>query len=186
VVPDEREAQHNRRSSDAALQNLEFIGSSATENVIGDAPLSLMGDATSPPPAPNLREAPMQEARISDPMVKSSPAHLPDLEPRAPLFLPPDNTSGVKAPPQRLEIDPLHSELFKFSAPSVIDMDSAPAPSLAPALKRAAVATGDRAGLLDTGLPQTNPARTKADPDEDSPAASSFSSSLITSEIFDD
>jgi hypothetical protein len=187
VVPEERETEHNRRSSDAALQNLEFIGSSATEHVIGTAPLSLSEEATSLAPAPNLREAPKQDARSPDPMVKSTPARLPDLEPRAPLFLPPDNKPSVKAPPQRLEIDPLDSELFKFSAHSVIDMDSAPAPSLAPALKRAAVATGDRPGLLEAGLtPAADPARMKASPDEKNPGATTFSSSLITSEVFDD
>jgi len=186
LVPDERQTNHNRRSTDAALQKLEFTAISATENVISAAPSSLLGDATSPAPAPNLREVPMQDARIPDPMVKLSPARLSDLEPRAPLFLPPDNTPFVKAPPQRLEIDPLDSELFKFNAHSVIDMDSAPAPSLAPALKRAAVATGDRPGPLDAGLTQADPARMKANPDENDPVASTFSSSLITSEVFDD
>jgi len=185
VVSDEGEIQHNRRSSNAALQNLEFIGSSATEIVIGAATLSVSGDATSPAPAPNLREAPKQDARIPDPMVKSNFARLPDLEPPPPLFLPPDNKPSVKTPPQRLAIDP-NNELFKFSAHSVIDRDSAPVPSLAPTLNRAAVATSEGAGLLDVGLTQADPARINANPDENSLVTTTFSSSLMTSEVFDD
>jgi len=189
AVPDERETEHNRRSSDAALQNLEFIGSSTTENVVGAAllsPLSPLEGATRQAPAPNLREDALQDARSPEPTVKANPARLPDLEPRAPLFLPPDNKPSVKAPPQRLEIDPLESELFKFRAHSVIDMDSAPVPSLAPAAKRAAVATGGRPDLLDAGLTQAAPAPIPANPEKNSPVVPTFSSSLITSEVLDD
>ena len=178
-----RETEHNRRSSDAALQNLEFIGSSATEKVIGPAPLSPdWKSATSQAPAPSLREAPMQDVRIPDPTVKSDPARLPDLEPRAPLFLPPDNKPSVKTPPQRLE-STHDSELFKFSAHSVIDMDSAPVPSWLLQRNGAAVATGDRPGLLDAGLPSMLiRLQVQANPEENSPVAATFSSSLITSE----
>lgn len=185
AVPDEREMEHNRRSSDAALQNLEFIGSSTNENVVGAELLSPLEGATRQAPAPNLREAALPDARIPEPTVKANPARLPDLEPRAPLFLPPDNKPSVKAPPQRLEIDPLESELFKFRAHSVIDMDSAPVPSLAPAAKRAAVATG-RHDLLDAGLTQAEPASIPANPEKNSPVVPAFSSSLITSEVLDD
>jgi len=185
VVPVERETQHNRRSSDAALENLEFIGSSTTEKVVGLAPLFPVEDATSKAPAPSLREASIQDVRIPDPIDKSNPARLPDLEPPPPLFLPPDNIPSAKTPPRRLAIDP-NDELFKFSALSVIDMDSAPAPSLAPALKRAAVAPSDRAGPPDARLEQADPARMHSNPDQKSLVTTTISSSLMTSEVFDD
>jgi hypothetical protein len=186
AVPDERGTEHNRRSSDAALQNLEFIGSSTNENIIGAPVLSPLEGATRQAPAPNLREAAPQDARGPAPAAQANPARLPDLEPRAPLFLPPDNKPGGKTSPQRLEIEPLESELFKFRAHSVIDLDSAPVPSLAPAGKRAAVATGGRPDLLDAGPTQAEPAPIPANHERNSPLVPAFSSSLITSEVLDD
>ncbi len=187
VVPEELEMGLNRRSTDAALQNLEFIGSNATETVLGSGALWQLGAGSSPAPAPNLREAPKQQDQIADSMVKSGSVRLPDLEPRTPLFLPPDSAPHVKAPSLRLESRPLEPDVFIFSAHSVIDMDSVPTPSLSPASKKWDKAEiGPRPGLLDTTFTRTDPDRTKAIPDESNPLEGTFSSSLITSEVFDD
>jgi hypothetical protein len=65
-------------------------------------------------------------------------------------------------------------------------MDTAPAPSLAPAGKRAEVATNLGIGLQTPALIKIDPARTQVPVDENSSAVGTFSSSLITSEELND
>jgi hypothetical protein len=186
TVQDNPEMEHNRRSSDAALQNLEFIGSNIVETVITAQPAPQLGTGSSTAPAPNLRDSPKPERAVPDHIAISSPACLPELEPRAPLFLPPDQALFVEPPRERLESRTLDIAGFKFSGHSVIDMDSAPAPSLTAVAKRPEVVTERPAGPRDPALNRPDPARTRLNPDEDRTVVSTFSSSLITSEVFND
>ncbi len=123
---------------------------------------------------------------MPDQMALSGPAGLPELEPRAPLFLPPDQTLFVEQPRDRVESRTLDVAGFKFGGHSVIDMDSAPAPSLTAVAKRPEVATERPAGPRDPALSKPDPARTRANLEEDRTVLSAFSSSLITSEVFND
>jgi hypothetical protein len=187
AVPASPETAPKRRSADAALQNLEFIGSNATETLIGPEPSSeLDDDGGSPAPAPSLRETPKREDRPVDPAVKLGPVAFPDMEPRVPLFLPPDNTPTVEPPPERLIVRPLDSDGIKFSEDSVVDMDSAPVPGLTPAGPGTKIEKEHRDGLQKPATKKTDAAPRKAVTDETDPLASTFSSSLITSEEIDD
>jgi hypothetical protein len=74
VVQAEPAPRHNRRVSDAALQNLEFIGSSQLQSITSpEAPASNLPEGASTAPAPSLRDprltmppvAPSQQPRDS-------------------------------------------------------------------------------------------------------------------------
>jgi len=188
ALPDTRDREHNRRSSDAALQNLAFIGSNTPETPIDIDPLSGSDAVVRSAPAPNLRETPTSADRMSEPVVtsSSSPGGLPELEPRAPVFLPPDRKPVVEPPHERLQPDPLDSDGVKRGGTSsVIDMDSAPAPSLAPVVQRAE-AEFARIGLKDPMFRRVDQAQSKPQPEGSSPTAMPFSNSLITSQEIND
>ncbi len=192
VVPDRRDNDHHRRSSDAALQNLEFIGSNVTDPPIdiaslyrSDAALS-ESDATllRPPPAPNLRETATTEIKHFEPQVTSNTTSLPELEPRAPVFLPPDWKPVVEPAQERLKPEPPDTYgSKKLVSSSVVDMDSAPAPTLAPVVQRAE-AEFARIGLKDPMFRGNESPRSKPQPVETPTATKPFSNSLITSQEF--
>jgi hypothetical protein len=185
AVPDIRDKAHNRRSSDAALQNLEFIGSNATETLSNiEAPSGLTA-AVRPAPPPNLRETPTPEVRVPEAVVTTSPVGLPELEPRPPVFLPPDRKPVAEPPHERLKLDPQDSDDVKSGASSVIDMDSAPPPTLAPVVQRAE-AEFARIGLKDPVFRRVDQPRPQPQSEENSPAAIPFSNSLITSRELND
>jgi len=178
------ETAHKRRSSDAALQNLEFIGSNATDVSLGTAASAeaLVGPDTGlvrPPPAPNLRETPNTENAAPE----ARPAGLPELEPRAPVFLPPDR-KREEPTRQRQQPEPSENNADKRrAASSIIDLDSAPAPNLAPVVQRAE-AEFARIGLKDPMFRTVDQSHTK--PLSVDPAPKPFSDSLVTSQELND
>ncbi|HEY6130830.1 MAG TPA: hypothetical protein VIV27_02370, partial [Halioglobus sp.] len=181
AVPDTPEQRHNRRSSDAALQNLEFIGSSPVGPRIDIDPPSPWDEEQRPAPLPNLREIPKREVTID-----SGEVCLSELDPRPPLFLPPDNAPSVEPPPERLKLHPLDDGVVAVTvAHSMIDMDSAPAPTLAPVVERAE-AEFERLFRRDFPQQTADPPSTNALIEEDSAIASPFSNSLHTSREFKD
>jgi hypothetical protein len=185
--PETGAADPGRSGPDPALRNLEFIGrSGAIETVVRAQQASELGAGSTPAPPPNLRDTPKQESRTLGETLDSSPGFLPDLESRPPLFLPPDQKRFVDPPGTRLESPTPETAGFKFAAHSVIDSDSVPGPSPTPVVKRPEVETEHRLGLKEAGFSHTDPSRIKSDPGEDSAVAATFSSSLITSEIFGD
>lgn len=186
AVPENPEMALKRRSADAALQNLEFIGSNATETLIGPEPSPELDDEGASAPAPSLRETQKRADRLPDPTVRLGPLALPDREPRAPRFLPPDNTPTVEPPPERLIVRPLDSDGIKFSADSVVDMDSAPVAALATSGSGTKKETEHHDGLQKPATKKTDAAPRKEVFDETDPIASTFSSSLMTSEESDD
>lgn len=190
------EIEHNRRSSDAALENLEFIGSSASQMTPEEATPAYPGKEANRAPAPNLREPPVRPDQAQHQEDNSGPVELFGQEPSAPLFLPPDPVPAVEPPAGRLEPRPADSEQQPRPAPdSVVDLDSAPAPSLAPETPVA---------IIDPGVKRQKPegSRTDSAPveedqpdeanldedslDEDSLPQRLFSNSLNTSQEFDD
>ncbi len=185
-VPDFRDKAHNRRSSDAALENLEFIGSNVVESPVNVDVPSRLGEATRAAPAPSLRESSKLEEPVAEQSVKSGTLGLPELEPRPPVFLPPDQKVVVEPPPERLKLDPLDSDGRQKTAASVIDMDSAPPPSLAPVVQRAEAEFARVGGLQDPVFRRHEPFRSKQQGDENSPAVIPFSSSLITGQELND
>lgn len=184
-----RSGGHNRRSSDAALENLEFIGSSPNKMFSDIEPLANRVDI--PPaaplraPAPSLREAVKPSAGIPDFDQRPVSTRLPDLEPKAPVFLPPDQIRVTDPPDERLKphtrvgnIDEMHR-----GARSVIDMDSAPAATLAPVVQRAE-AEFERLIKEDPVFRNAEVNRPKPQLQEAPTQASPFSNSLMTSENF--
>ncbi len=187
AAPDNGDQNHNRhrRSSDAALENLEFIGSN-TAATPGNGELSSeSSEGIRPAPAPNLRDTLTLEGAAPQPVVKASPAGLPELEPRAPVFLPPEQTLVVEPPHERLKPDLLDSDAGNNGASSVIDMDSAPAPSLAPVVQRAE-AEFARIGLKDPMFRRVDQAPPTRKSEGNGPVAMPFSNSLITSQELND
>jgi hypothetical protein len=204
----------NRRSSDAALQNLQFIGSNTADierRAVVDHPARRAEDIR-PAPAPNLRDTARQERLETVSVEQPVRPQLPEREPKTPVFMPPEQANAAAtAPSERLK-----SDLAEISAPkngkaSVIDMDSAPGPTLAPVVQRAeaeferlfrndpmfkqtdvqdsdnlpaksldtsrAASLDERAGTLSPKAQNGNKRDTELSP---------FSSSLITSDDFED
>ncbi|MEZ5501441.1 MAG: hypothetical protein R3E50_01850 [Halioglobus sp.] len=183
VEADPRDPRHNRRSTDASLQNLEFIGSSAAETVVEMDSVVRSSEPVRPAPAPSLRESPPRQGRNQETAVPRPDAvRLADLEPRAPVFLPPDHTPAVEPPPERLRPLPLDRDRVRPTEPSVIDLDSAPPPSLAPIVQRAEEEF-ERSGFIDPAYRKATP---KAPEEEGFPVGGSFSSSLMTSKDLGD
>jgi len=190
-----RPATHNRRSSDAALENLEFIGSSPNRMVVDIDTPARRADDPRPAPAPSLRDAALRDAPRQEVARRNGSAGLPELEPRAPVFLPPDvgldqafspGVDRVPEPPaERLRLQPRVGSDAPRGARSVIDLDSAPSPTLAPVVQRAEaeferlIREDPIFRTIDRNKPRTLP--------EDEPApATPFSNSLMTSEDFSD
>jgi hypothetical protein len=179
AVPERRDRAHARRSSDAALQNLEFIGSTVADAPGGSEPPSRLDDVTRAAPAPTLREAPPLEDPVPEQSGKSAAVGLPELEPRPPVFLPPDQKIVAAPPRERLPLTPLDSDSVAKPAASVIDMDSAPPAALAPVVQRAE-AEFARIGLKDPMFRRHEQSSAEQQADASSPSVVAFSSSLIT------
>jgi hypothetical protein len=132
---------HNRRSSDAALENLEFIGSSPSKMVVDmAAPLATVDESARQAPASNLRDTVKRE--VAQPVEDVKPAvRLPELEPRTPVFLPPNGLRDVPPPVERLRPRVSTADSMHVTR-SVIDLDNAPSPALAPVVQRAEAELG--------------------------------------------
>ena len=193
VLPDRRSPEHNRRSADDALQNLQFIGS-GTDATFGPVqPPAEIDREIAPAPPPSLRELPPEERSATEELSPSFTSVLPEVEPRAPLFLPPDEPASAESLPVDLNPRARDSDnARKDSRKSVIDMDSAPPPSLAPVVQRAE-AELERIGLRDPMFNAAGERHSKELPgpkeenkEEGTIPSSPFSSSLITSEEIDE
>ncbi|MCB1688791.1 MAG: hypothetical protein KDI33_09910, partial [Halioglobus sp.] len=140
-------------------------------------------------PAPNLRDTSTRTAERSFAQARSASAPLRDREPGPPVFLPPDQDMDRGTRKQdgiRVESaagGQFNSQLRTSEEPeaddpgSVIDMDSAPASNLPPVVQRAEA--------VFKRLIKDDPMFKKAEP-QNPPRSSTFSSSLRTSEEFDE
>ncbi|NND69223.1 MAG: hypothetical protein HKN19_16650 [Halioglobus sp.] len=139
-----------RRSSDVALQNLEFIGSGPA-SLLGPEPLVQVPppglervaprerlaepqDSAAVPAAPETREsfAPESPWPEREPLTPGLRAPLPELEPRDPVLLPPEPAqpeaaAAHQAGTKRHPLDSVSGARDEF-----IDMDAAPPASLTP------------------------------------------------------
>jgi hypothetical protein len=178
-----RHPGHNRRSSDSALENLEFIGSSAERMVIGLEPAQRLVESGPLAPPPTLREGVTASPRLDRPISRPEPTRLPDLEPKAPVFLPPDQSLAQQPPDERLAPPPRIGGETSRGTRSVIDLDGAPAPTLAPVVQRAE-AVFERLVKEDPIFRNAEFSRPKVQ-EEDEPAVTTpFSNSLMTGENF--
>lgn len=192
VVPDRRLPEYSRRSSNDALQDLQFIGSGAELTFGPEQPPQAADEVVSsapppaPAPAPNLRETPTPEQPVIDELRREQPAALPEIEPRAPVFLPPDEPPLQEPPAVHLKPPTPEAD----AAPTVdygasgVDLDSVPSPALAPAVQRRAQEDFDRRTMVKS----TETAEKAAEKDKTEtlrPSVSPFSNSLITSQEFD-
>lgn len=181
----DRHPAHNRRSSDAALENLEFIGSSPDRMLVDAEPLVHRDDSGRPAPAPNLRDSAKLDAPPTDLDARPTLVGLPDLEPRAPVFLPPDPPRVLESSPEHIKPRPRVSNEPIHRARSVIDLDSAPAPTLAPVVQRAE-AEFERLIREDPIFRRAEINRPKLALEEEHARVTPLSSSLMTSEDFGD
>ena len=189
IVPPAQESRDNpapEKVADDTLENLEFIGSSG---VGGKASTFELGEVITPAPAPNLRETPLRTRQPHVEELRSSASQLAEREPRPPVFLPPDQVEAraEAAPAERLHTQqqPDRFEDEGEESSSVIDMDSAPPSSLAPVVQRAE-AVFKRMIHDDPLFKKTEPANPHAEREEKAPASTSFSSSLNTSEEYNE
>jgi hypothetical protein len=174
-------------SATDTLENLEFIGS-GPGRISSEAEFEMgFGEMITPAPAPNLREITRREPPSHpQPDSQSSAAHLVDLEPRAPVFLPPDEERFKDPPAEHLATRPWEEADTDSDASSVIDLDAAPASTLAPVVQRAE-AVFERLFRDDPMFKKVSAAKPKASrEDDDSRDVSPFSNSLKTSEEFND
>ncbi len=161
---------------DYALDNLEFISRSAGSEKV---PGTEQGEVFRPAPAPSLRDTSARARQAPVAQIKSGASPLTEREPRPPVFLPPDEVeSKAELPPHQQLNTQLsgHEELERDDPGSVIDMDSAPASTLAPVVQRAEA--------VFKRMIQDDPMFKKADPEYSKPGA--FSNSLHTSEEFNE
>jgi len=191
AVPDARDgaAKHKRRSSDAALENLEFIGSSPNESVVDAAPPVIIEDGTRPAPTASLREPLKRATSPSDEHATAGPVGLPELEPRTPVFLPPEKARDDVPTVERRPVVQQTGEKPEMPrvTRSVIDLDNAPAPGLAPVVQRAE-AEFERLLKDDPVFRNIAPIWSDDEAQENSsgqkPAIIPFSNSLMTSDEF--
>jgi hypothetical protein len=171
---------------DPTLQNLEFIGSGLETPSIGMPAAPRVSEAAYAAPAAELAEPPSVDAKTPETGERRSRV-LPDIEPREPQLLPPEDAPNAEpvatdSPAVRPGESPHPLDSRGVAAGSMVDMDSAPPPSLSPVVERAE--TEFRRRGLDT-----EPVRPSDDQDrkEDAPAPGrDFSDSLITGEDFED
>jgi hypothetical protein len=148
------------------------------------------GEVLSPAPAPNLREVARRESTASIPKERSGVAHLAELEPRAPVFLPPDDEERdepfMMPPPERLTTRGWEEPGVSVDGgSSVIDMDSAPPSTLAPVVQRAGAAF-ERLFRDDPMFKKVPSEKSASNRQKHESDYSSFSNSLKTSEEFTD
>jgi len=165
------------------LENLEFIGSVPA---VAKAEMDVeFGQLFSPAPAPNLREVARRAPRSHSPERKPGVTHLADLEPRAPVFLPPDLEPFAAPPPEQLTTHSREDTNGSGDASSVIDMDTAPVSTLPPVVQRARAAF-ERLSLDDPMFKKGSAEKSGVTRKKDDSTSSSFSNSLRTSEEFSD
>ena len=156
---------YNRRSSDLALQNLEFIGSSSRPPLIGEAEPFAAQEvvAACAAPAPGLRE-------VAEPEERPEPGESP--------------VEGVSIEP--VKPHPLDSDGFNIGSRSVVDMDAAPVPALAP-VPATASAGFELERTKDPLYRKALHTEELLDKDDDAGFnLRAFSDSLITSDQYDD
>jgi hypothetical protein len=162
--------QHNRRSSDVALENLQFIGSSRSAPSIGMEPAFTSEDAStgSGTPAPG----------VAPPVDRSPPADtLAPVEPQV-----------TESLPEQVKPHPLDSVGFNVSERSVVDLDAAPAPSLNPAQVNPASGF-DVDSFDESDYGEADPSLGRFGEISENGMATrkgSFSDSLITSDDYED
>jgi hypothetical protein len=175
-----------------AESNVELIGGGAPA-VDAMIPEIDPGESMRPAPAPNLRVTTQRQPQVAK--TKADVVHLPELEPRPPVFLPPDlepkpALSVPASPPdERLHTQVRDHDDSERGASSVVDLDRAPASTLPPVVQRAEAAF-ERLLRDDPIFAQ---AKVKADgaglkttQQESDAHATPFSNSLLTSEEFND
>jgi hypothetical protein len=169
---------------DVALQNLEFIGSnSGTSLAMDRVPQMTEDEALSHAPPPTLRETRFSQ---TDTATNTVTGQLPDLEPPEPFLLPPDDVLIADEPPRRSKSHPLDSDGFSLGTASVVDMDGAPPPTLAPVVESIERNTSDKTAFLNPARRKSDPILKGADPDDVRSPTRAFSSSLITSADIED
>jgi len=173
--------------------NVEWIGgvaSSAAGAIIPDiGPIESMR----PAPAPNLRVTSQRQPPVV--RGRADVLHLPELEPRPPVFLPPDleqnlpSSLPVSPPGERLYTQVRDQDESESSASSVVDLDRAPASTLPPVVQRAE-AVFERLLRDDPMFAQAKAkadgAKSRSAQQEGETHATPFSNSLQTSEEFND
>jgi hypothetical protein len=165
---------------DVALQNLEFIGSnSGTSLAMDRVPQMTEDEALSHAPPPTLRETRFSQ---TDTATNTVTGQLPDLEPPEPFLLPPDDVLIADEPPRRSKSHPLDSDGFSLGTASVVDMDGAPPPTLAPVVESIERNASGKTAFLNPARRKSDPILKGADPDDVRSPTRAFSSSLITSE----
>ena len=168
-------------------------------------------DDIRPAPAPNLRDTARQTLAETASVAQPVRPQLPEREPKAPVFMPPEQANTAAAPSERLKSGLADASAQKTEKGSVIDLDSAPGPTLAPVVQRAEaeferlfrndpmfkqVAEQDSDNLPAKSLDTSRAASLAERAGRLSPKQhnggkqgaelSPFSSSLITSDDFDD
>jgi hypothetical protein len=173
--------QHNRRSSDVALQNLQFIGSSRSAPSIGMEPAFTSEDASTASGAP----APDVAPSFTSPPVDSLP---PADTFAAADTLPPMEPQVTGSLPEQVKPHPLDSVGFNISERSAVDLDTAPAPSLNPVSVNPPsgfdVDSIDDSDFGEANLPPKRPG--EANESGMATRKVSFSDSLITSDDYED
>lgn len=192
IVSDIQDSANNtartagERAPTDALQNLEFIGSGPGKPASETDTAMEFGEVITPAPAPNLREVARRPAPSPVLDNHSGVAHLAEREPRAPVFLPPDEERLAVPPPERLNTRPWEEAGADSDANSVVDLDTAPASTLAPVVQRAE-AVFERL-LRDDPLFRKADNEKKSRPviEDDSATFSPFNNSLQTNGEFND
>lgn len=167
---------------DAALENLEFIGRiGGIQGMPDDVFSADVPEDGAPPPAPNLRET----AREESPRLDNLP--LPEVEEiDTPLFLPPDASSQEEPSTGDEETSSL-ARRPPFDDPSMVDSDSAPAPTLVPDLKSEPETPQGDVLRRDFGFKRPDPAKDTGDGEARGDSSSRpFDDRLNTSQEFDD
>lgn len=173
--------------------NVELIGGGVPPAADAIIPDIGPGESMRPAPAPNLRVTPQRQS----PGVKGKAdvVHLPELEPRPPVFLPPDIEPNqafslpVCPPGERLHTQLRDQDESESGTSSVVDLDRAPASTLAPVVQRAE-AVFERLLRDDPIFAQAKAkadlATSKLTQQASESDATPFSNSLQTSEEFND
>ena len=173
--------------------NVELIGGGVPPAADAIIPDIGPGESMRPAPAPNLRVTPQRQSPVVK--GKADVVHLPELEPRPPVFLPPDIEPNlpfslpVCPPGERLHTQLRDQDESESGASSVVDLDRAPASTLAPVVQRAE-AVFERLLRDDPIFAQAKAkadiATSKLTQQASESGATPFSNSLQTSEEFND
>ena len=192
--PENQTVKDKQNVADAALQNLEFIGRSSTGLMPVSELSTIGGEEASSAPPPTLRETAVPSDQTEKQKVDARPVEISQKDLIAPRFLPPDLMSALELPPElppELPFEPLDSlpldgEIPKFRSHAVVDLDSAPAPSLVPEPKSSAESNEppDKPDELEDG--EALPIENLSDEDYPTPQPFGFSDSLNTSQDFED